>query len=64
MYSCIIYGEEGWDNKLQVRFQQGRFLEDAHACCDIVLKCWKEEYNSTNKVLRDVDAVEKQFDMI
>jgi serine/threonine protein kinase len=61
VFPDIIDGEEGWADKVRDRFEQGQFPEDSHACSDIVLKCWKQQYEETTMVLQDVEAVGKRF---
>lgn len=58
VFPDIVDGEEGWAEKVQDRFKSGQFPEDFDTCNWIVLKCWKQQYDSTSTVVRDLNAVE------
>ena len=61
VFPDIVDGEMGWADKVRDRFERGQFPEDFHVCSGIVLKCWKQQYDSTTMVLEDLEAVEKRF---
>ncbi|KAM3426053.1 hypothetical protein MY4824_010113 [Beauveria thailandica] len=59
VFSDIIPGEYGWDDKVKSRFASGAFPNDKHACSSITRKCWTRHYNSASEVLQDIRQVEQ-----
>ncbi|KAF1981943.1 kinase-like protein [Aulographum hederae CBS 113979] len=59
VYPDIIDGEEEWSEKVQARFAKKEFPQDSHACSAITSKCWLEQYESADDIVRDIKAVEK-----
>ncbi|KAI1126593.1 kinase-like domain-containing protein [Nemania abortiva] len=59
VFPDIIDGEDGWHEMVEERFDKGQFPQEPHACDSITSKCWKQEYNSAEELLRDVESVEK-----
>ena len=58
VFPDIIDGEEGWADKVRGRFECGQFPEDSFAWSGIILKCWKQQYDSTTMVRQDLEVVE------
>ncbi|POR30946.1 Serine/threonine protein kinase, partial [Tolypocladium paradoxum] len=56
VFSDIVAGEAGWDEKLRSRFASGVF-PDSHTCATITRKCWKRQYTSASEVWKDINAV-------
>ncbi|KAF6818368.1 serine threonine-protein kinase [Colletotrichum musicola] len=48
---------EGDDEEVERRFRSGEFPGEEHICTRIVEKCWRQEYNSVEEVLRDLEAL-------
>ncbi|KAF6803667.1 serine threonine-protein kinase [Colletotrichum sojae] len=48
---------EGDDEEVERRFRLGEFPKEKHACSHIVEKCWRQEYNSAEEVLQDLEAL-------
>ncbi|KAK3938621.1 hypothetical protein QBC46DRAFT_264955 [Diplogelasinospora grovesii] len=57
VYPDIIDGEEGWEDEVYERFAKGQFPEDEHACAEITSKCWRQEYESVEDLVRDLAAI-------
>ncbi|KAJ5469972.1 hypothetical protein N7530_007329 [Penicillium desertorum] len=55
----IIDGEEEWYEKVRDKFEKQQFPQETHACSAITSKCWLKEYESAEKLLRDIDDIEK-----
>ncbi|KAF6819476.1 serine threonine protein kinase [Colletotrichum plurivorum] len=48
---------EGDDEEVERRFRLGEFPKEKHASSRIVEKCWRQEYNSAEEVLQDLEAL-------
>ncbi|KAM3552399.1 hypothetical protein ARSEF4850_007408 [Beauveria asiatica] len=59
VFSDIIPGGYGWDDKVKSRFTGGAFPNDKHACSSIARKCWTRHYKSASEVLQDIRQVEQ-----
>lgn len=63
VFSDIIAGEAGWDEKVRSRFTSCCFPNDQHACSTITQKCWTRQYGSAGEVLKDISTVERLHNM-
>ena len=59
VFSDIEAGEKDWDEKVQSRFKNRAFPNNAHPCASITRKCWMQQYISANEVLEDIKTVEQ-----
>ncbi|TWU77384.1 hypothetical protein ED733_006057 [Metarhizium rileyi] len=58
VFSDIVAGQPGWDEKVKLRFQSSIFPNDAHILAAITQKCWTRQYGSATEVLEDIKAIE------
>ncbi|KAK3904169.1 kinase-like domain-containing protein [Staphylotrichum tortipilum] len=50
---------EAWE-RVEERLKRKEWPREEHACKAVVLKCWEEEYESAEEVVRDLEAVERE----
>lgn len=61
VFPDIIDGEDGWHDKVADRFAKQQFPQDSHACSVVTLKCWLQQYNSAEDVIREIEHIEDNF---
>jgi len=49
VFPDIGEGKNVWEDKIASRFSTGVFLDDPHACCLIMWKCWECRYSSASE---------------
>ncbi|KAL2192169.1 kinase-like protein [Thermothelomyces heterothallicus CBS 203.75] len=64
VYPDIVHGEEGRYEKVEDRFRNEAFPEDKYACSAITMKCWRMEYESAEEVVQDLEALEREQQVI
>lgn len=60
VFPDIVYGEQGWHEEVQSRFERLMFPNEPHPCLSITRKCWLQEYSSANEVLEELVEVERR----
>jgi hypothetical protein len=61
VFPDIIDGEDRWHEKVGDRFASRQFPQDPHAYSAITLMCWQKEYESAQKVARDIESLERKW---
>ncbi|RMZ71443.1 serine threonine kinase [Pyrenophora seminiperda CCB06] len=61
VFPDIINGEDDWHEKVEHRFVTKQFPQDQHACSTVTLKCWQKEYQNAAEIVRDLVALEEQY---
>lgn len=51
--------EEAWREKVE---EKARLSTDTHACAFVTSKCWRQEYASTEDIVRDIAFTQKSFE--
>lgn len=57
----IVDGEEGWRERVAERFENKQFPQDSYACSSVVSKCWNQEYETAEDVVKELRMVEAAF---
>jgi len=52
-------GDDESEEEVRRCFRAGRYPQDSHLCSAITVGCWRQEYNSADEVVRDIDVAER-----
>jgi hypothetical protein len=50
--------EEAWE-KVEGRLARGEWPREQHVCSAVTVKCWEQQYESAEEVVRDLEAIER-----
>ncbi|KAK3687207.1 kinase-like domain-containing protein [Podospora appendiculata] len=60
IYPDIAAGEAGAWNKVEARLRNNDWPREHHICGAVTLKCWEQQYESAEEVVRDLEAIERE----
>lgn len=61
VFPDIVDGTDGWQEKVVERFVKQQFPQDVHACSNVTLKCWLQQYDSAQDVVEEIGTILKQY---
>lgn len=61
VFSDIVDGEDGWQEKVKTRFENGVYPDDSGICTTVTQKCWRCEYGSAAEIVHDLEAIQNSL---